>query len=193
MTKRAVTALAASLLMTQVAGAPAQAQTLGDQISQLFAGADAGCDTNVSNALTKAIRNGIDSEVKRAEAALKTPSPISQMGCLDSLLNINLNTLVQVPNVSQMMQGAINAGKQKLCGFARQQMRKATEPLTAALKLPSFQNLGIPGFTPQSTTIEFEEPQLGFGSEGKVILNPRQEPDTRSLEERYNSIGGETE
>ena len=72
---------------------------------------------------------------------------------------------MQVPNVSQMMQNAIDAGKQKLCGFARQQMRKATEPLTAALKLPSFQNLGIPGFTPQSTTIEFEEPQMGFGSE----------------------------
>ena len=100
----------------------ASAQSLGDSVSQLFqTGEGTGCDAGVANALTNAIRSGIETEVKRAEEALQMPAPLADMGCLDNLLNINLDTLISVPSVQGMIQQAMAQGEEAICKYPRRQ------------------------------------------------------------------------
>ncbi|WP_279483541.1 hypothetical protein [Aureimonas sp. SK2] len=145
--------------------APAQAQ---DAIAQLFKNAGAGCDSSVASTLTEAIRSGIEAEVKRAEAALKLPAGVSGLGCLDDLFSINLDTMISLPNLQSLLNGAVAGAEQQLCSFAQEKWAEITEPLTAALQLPSFDRLGIPGFSGSGggMQIQFTTPTVGFGSQG---------------------------
>ena len=170
----------------------ASAQSLGDSVSQLFqTGEGTGCDAGVANALTNAIRSGIETEVKRAEEALQMPAPLADMGCLDNLLNINLDTLISVPSVQGMIQQAMAQGEEAICGYAQQMVSKATQPLQTALSsVPSFENLGIPGFESQSMSIDFEAPQSGFGGEGQINIEaPVDLNEGTALREIYKDLG----
>ncbi|MEC5382743.1 hypothetical protein VSX64_18040 [Aurantimonas sp. C2-6-R+9] len=183
-----------SMLTVAVAATPVQAQGIGDQISQMFKGADAGCNPDVSSSLTEAIRAGIDAEVKRAEAALKLPESISQLGCLDDLFSVNLDTLITLPNINQILDSAVSGAEDQLCGFAQEAWGKVTEPLTAALQLPTFDNLGIPGFDGGSSeaTISIEAPQPGFGSRGQVFMEqPYDMNEGSTLQRTYRELYGE--
>ncbi len=124
--------------------APVHAQ---DAISQLFKSGEGGCDSGVASKLTEAIRTGVETEVKRMEAALKMPAAVSGLGCLDDLFSINLDTMISLPNLQSLLKNAISNAESQVCSMAREQWAKVTEPLTAALKLPSFDNLGIPAST----------------------------------------------
>ena len=170
--------------------APASAQGLDDAISQLFKVDGAGCDQGIANQLTTAIRTGIEQEVQRAEEALKLPKPIADMGCLDSLFNINLDTLISLPNINNILNQAIAAGEAKICSYAQEQFAKLTEPINSALTLPSFDNLGIPGFENSSVSVNFDGPSVGFGSQGQITIDPSYDVNTgTALRELYEQSG----
>jgi hypothetical protein len=147
MRRYSISAAAALLLMA----APAQAQSAGDQIEKLFEttlGANnGGCVDTVRVSLTDAIRAGIDTEVKRAEAALQQPQPIDALGCLDNLMNVNLDIAVPVPDFQGMFNQALSNAENQICSFAQDAWEKVTEPLTSALQLPSFNGLTVETFS----------------------------------------------
>lgn len=184
-----VTTLALTMLAV-----PAQSQGIGDQISQMFKGAEAGCNPDVSSSLTDAIRAGIDAEVKRAEAALQLPQPISEIACLDDLFAVNLDTLITLPNINQILDSALSGAEEQLCGMAQDAWSEVTEPLTAALQLPSFDNLGIPGFDGGGggATINIEAPEQGFGSRGQVFMEqPYDMNEGSTLQRTYRDLYGD--
>jgi hypothetical protein len=155
-----------TLTIAAIVALPMAPAHSADFISQLFKSGEAGCDSGVASKLTEAIRAGIDTEVKRMEAALKMPAGVSGLGCLDDLFSINLDTMISLPNLQGLLKNAISNAESQICSFAQEQWAKITEPLTAALQIPSFDNLGIPGFNSSSTQIEFTTPTIGFGSQG---------------------------
>ncbi|MDF3435247.1 hypothetical protein HKX64_19610 [Sulfitobacter sp. M72] len=85
----------------------AQAQA-NDQILQLFPSGGQGCSDTVKLNLTNAIRSGIEAEVLRGEEALKKPHSIAALGCLDNLLDVNLDIAIQVPNLQGIFQAAVS-------------------------------------------------------------------------------------
>ena len=167
------------------------AQGLGDSVAKLFKVDGAACNGNVAAKLTQAVRSGIEAEVKRAEEALQLPAPLADMGCLDNLFNIDLNTLIQVPSVNGMLQKAVSKGEEAICGYAQEAFGKATEPLQNALgSLPNFENLGIPGYESQSVSVSFEGPSSGFSGQGQVNIDaPVDLNEGTALREIYKNLG----
>ncbi|MBB4000109.1 hypothetical protein [Aureimonas pseudogalii] len=155
-----------TLTIAAIVALPIASVHAQDAVSQLFKSGQGGCDSGVASKLTEAIRAGINTEVKRAEAALKMPAGISGLGCLDDLFSINLDTMISLPNLQGLLKNAISNAESQICSMAQEQWAKVTEPLTAALQLPSFDRLGIPGFNGSTVQIEFTTPQSGFGSQG---------------------------
>ncbi|WP_348764580.1 hypothetical protein [uncultured Henriciella sp.] len=133
-----------------------------DQIEQLFdsmlGGQSGACTDTVKVSLTDAIRAGIDTEVARKEAALQQPKPIDGLGCLDNLMNLDLDIAIQVPDVQGLFDSALSNAEQQICSFAQEAWDKATEPLTSALQLPSFDGISVDSFTGGSSDV------LDFGS-----------------------------
>ncbi|WP_062213174.1 hypothetical protein [Aureimonas sp. AU12] len=155
-----------TLTVAAIVAMPMAPAHSADFVSQLFQSGQGGCDSGVASKLTEAIRGAIDSEVKRAEAVLKMPAGISGLGCLDDLFSINLDTMISLPNLQGLLKNAISNAESQICSMAQEQWAKVTEPLTAALQIPSFDKLGIPGFNGSSTQIQFTTPTIGFGSQG---------------------------
>ncbi|TCT36036.1 hypothetical protein [Martelella mediterranea] len=133
-----------------------------DQIEHLFdsmlGGQSGACADTVKISLTDAIRAGIDTEVARKEAALQQPKPVDGLGCLDNLMNLDLDIAIQVPDVQGLFDSALSNAEQQICSFAQEAWDKATEPLTSALQLPSFDGISVDSFTGGSSDV------LDFGS-----------------------------
>ena len=185
-----------ALLVAVIAALPlsssrASAQALGDSVAKLFKVDGAACNANVAAKLTQAVRSGIEAEVKRAEEALQLPAPLADMGCLDNLFKIDLNTLIQVPSVDGMLKKAVSKGEEAICGYAQQAFGKATQPLQNALSsLPNFENLGIPGYKSQSVSVTFEQPSSGFSGQGQVNIDaPVDLNEGTALREIYKNLG----
>lgn len=140
-----------ALLALALTGAPGSA-TSGDQILQLFPSEGQGCTQTVKLGLSEAIRSGIESEVLRGEEALKQPQPIASLGCLDNLMNLNLDIAIQVPDLSGMFQSAVSQAENKICSFAQEKLSELTAQITDLLQLPSFDFMPIGGLTGNSTT-----------------------------------------
>ncbi|MBX8785573.1 hypothetical protein HBA94_17590, partial [Ochrobactrum sp. GRS2] len=67
--------------------------------------------------LVEAIRSGIDKEVKRHEAALQKPPALDSLGCLDNLMQVNLDFAIQVPDLSQLFKSALSNAEQQICSY----------------------------------------------------------------------------
>ena len=170
---------------------PASAQSLGDSVAKLFKVDGGGCDANVAGKLTQAIRTGIETEVKRAEEALKLPAPLADMGCLDNLFNIDLNTLVKVPSIDGILKKVASKGEEQICGYAQQAFAKVTQPLQDAIgSIPTFENLGIPGFDSKSVSVNFEAPVSGLSGQGQINIDaPVDLNEGTALREIYKNLG----
>ncbi len=142
-------ALSAGLMTITAPFAHAQAN---DQILQLFPSGDQGCADTVKLTLTDAIRSGIEAEVLRGEEALKNPHSIAALGCLDNLLDVNLDIAIQVPNLQGIFQSAVSQAQGQICSFADGKMNELTAQISSLLQLPSFNFLPIGGLTGNSTT-----------------------------------------
>ncbi|WP_019998601.1 hypothetical protein [Aureimonas ureilytica] len=181
-----------TLTIAAIAAIPIAPAHSADFVSQLFKSGQGGCDSGVASKLTEAIRGAIDSEVKRAEAVLKMPAGISGLGCLDDLFSINLDTMISLPNLQSLLKNAISNAESQVCSMAQQQWAKVTEPLTAALQIPSFDKLGIPGFNGSSTQIQFTTPTLEVTSQGgapEIYIRPDL-GDGTMLRENYERLYG---
>lgn len=142
-------ALIAGLALASAPRVDAQAN---DQVLQLFPSEGQGCSDAVKLNLTDAIRSGIEAEVLRGEEALKRPHPIAALGCLDNLLDVNLDIAIQVPNLQGIFQAAVSQAQGQVCAFAETRMSELTARITDLLQLPSFDFLPIGGLTGNATT-----------------------------------------
>ena len=143
------------VVMTQGAMTKVHSQSTtstNDQILQLFPSGGQGCTDTVKLSLTNAIRSGIEAEVLRGEEALKKPLSIGALGCLDNLLDVNLDIAIQVPNLQGIFQSAVSQAQGKVCSFAQNKMYELTAKITDLLQLPSFDFLPIGGLTGNATT-----------------------------------------
>lgn len=179
-----------------VATAPARSAGIGDQIEKLFettlGGKNGGCTDTVRLNLTDAIRAGIETEVKRAEAALKKPKPIDALGCLDNLMNVNLDIAIPVPDFKGLFDAALSSAESQICSFAEEAWKKVTEPLTSALQLPSFNGLNVKGFSSSpKDVLNFEQGKTGLAT-GDYGEDPKgRDAGARSLlRETYEKLYG---
>ncbi|MBX8802918.1 hypothetical protein ACFW0F_22290 [Brucella anthropi] len=164
-----------------------------DQIEQLFKGSGQGCVDTVKINLVEAIRSGIDKEVKRHEAALQKPPALDSLGCLDNLMQVNLDFAIQVPDLSQLFKSALSNAEQQICSYAQEQWNKVTEPLQSALQLPSFNMLQLPGgmgggnvptldYNYSGGSLNLQQPSVGNSG--------RRENDGSLLNDHYNNLYG---
>lgn len=64
---------------------PVRADWISDKLSD-------SCSSASANTLSKSVRDNIEDSMKRAEASIKPPSPVGDMGCLDDLMsNVGIN------------------------------------------------------------------------------------------------------
>lgn len=152
MTPLRVLALLSLSLALMLPTTGARAQSVGDQILQLFPANGQGCTDTVKFSLGEAIRSGIEAEVLRGEEALRPPQPIGALGCLDNLFDVNLDIAIQVPNLQSIFANAVTQAQNQLCGFAQDKMNELTAQITDLLQLPDFNFLPIGGLTGNSTT-----------------------------------------
>lgn len=135
-----------------IASPPSAHAQANDQTLQLFPSGGQGCTDTVKLNLTNAIRSGIEAEVLRGEEALKKPHSIAALGCLDNLLDVNLDIAIQVPNLQGIFQGAVSQAQGQICSFAQDKMNELTSQISSLLQLPSFNFMPIGGLTGNSTT-----------------------------------------
>lgn len=164
-----------------------------DQIEQLFQNSGAGCTDTIKVNLVDAIRNGIDTEVKRHEAALEKPPALGSMGCLDNLFKVNLDIAIQVPDLQGIFNQAVSNAESQLCSYAQDAWNKVTEPLQSALQLPQFNQLQLPSGlgsgTAPSMDFNYQGGQLNFGnpSSGDTQRRTYRSP---LMQEFYNNMYG---
>ncbi|HDZ80918.1 MAG TPA: hypothetical protein ENH56_06690 [Roseobacter sp.] len=151
LTQRCAVVSTVFMSLTIMTAPQAQAQA-NDQILQLFPSGSQGCTDTVKLNLTSAIRSGIEAEVLRGEEALKKPHSIAALGCLDNLLDVNLDIAIQVPNLQGIFQAAVSQVQGQVCSFAEGKMNELTSQITDLLQLPNFNFLPIGGLTGNSTT-----------------------------------------
>ena len=174
----------------------ASADVASDVLGALMPSQDAGCVPAVKVGLTDAIRSGIETEVKRREALIKDPASLSALGCIDQLMDVNIDFAIQVPDVQRLFQNAVSDAESKICRFAASKLQELTAPLQQALSLPSFDAINVPGLSGAGAqSIDFGTINLGAGPGRGDAANatPRQASEgsltERTLRELYG-IGG---
>ncbi|MGH1413502.1 MAG: hypothetical protein ACRBB0_08410 [Pelagimonas sp.] len=181
-------ALVAGLALANAPQAQAQAN---DQILQLFPSGGQGCVDHVKLNLTNAIRSGIEAEVLRGEEALKKPHSIAALGCLDNLLDVNLDIAIQVPNLQGIFASAVSQAQGQVCSFAQDKMNELTSQITNLLQLPNFNFLPIGGLTGNSTTsIGGVDLNTGGGQTGQGVTVNGTTVSPNNLDAVYDLIYG---
>lgn len=167
-------------------------QASADPMDSLFANSGEACLPAVKVNLKDAIRNGIEGEVKRREQALKMPAPLAGLSCLDSLMDVNLDTAIQLPSLNSLFNGALSDAQNQVCSMARDQIEKVTEPLQNAFSIPPIHGLNLPGTGANGgPDIDFGVSNGAIGRFGAEIVNtgPRENAQT-IMDELYRGLYG---
>ncbi len=99
------------------------------------------CSEESRDRLAAATRQKIELSVRRAESSIEPPAPIGELGCLDGLMDINIDVFAPVGPLSQIFSGSLDgvlnqAGDtRRFCRFARRRWNEMTNPLTQPMKL----------------------------------------------------------
>ena len=99
------------------------------------------CSEASRDRLAAATRQKIELSVRRAESSIEPPAPIGELGCLDGLMDINLDVFAPVGPLSQIFSGSLDgvlnqAGdSRRYCRFAQRRWNELTNPLTQPLKI----------------------------------------------------------
>jgi len=127
---------------------PVQADWISDKLSD-------SCSSSSSSALSQSIRDNIEDSMKRAEASIKPPSPVGDLGCLDNLMQdididffsggmggFDLGSMISQVGFDDVLGDMAGGGDPmgQICSFAKEKWGELTEPLQGAmgdLKLPS--------------------------------------------------------
>lgn len=179
-----------AVLSLVLVGSGAQASA-GDQILQLFPTEGQGCTQTVKIGLADAIRSGIESEVLRGEEALKKPQSIASLGCLDNLMDLNLDIAIQVPDLTGLFQSAVSQAENQICSFAQEKLNELTAQISDLLQLPSFDFLPIGGLSGNSTSaVGGVELNVGGGRTGNDFRAGETSISDNNLDEVYRMIYG---
>ena len=99
------------------------------------------CSEASRERLAAATRERIELSVRRAEASIEPPIPNGELGCLDGLMDINLDVFAPVGPLSQIFSGSLDGvlnqdgDSRRFCRFARRRWNEMTNPLTQPLSL----------------------------------------------------------
>ena len=163
----------------------AMAETRVEPAGQLLA--ENGCSAAARTSILDHMRGGIEAAVGRQEAILEFPDAVDRLACLDQLAAIDLDFAVPIPDLSAVLNSALDELAEGVCAFALDKWEDATEPLyrTEAVvndRLAGVYNLGIPGVNrgtvPQTTvsvTSDFNPGTTGVPIYGEE--NARRAPD----------------
>ena len=98
------------------------------------------CSDASRDRLAAATRQKIELSVRRAESSIEPPAPIGELGCLDGLMDINLDVFAPVGPLSRIFSGSLDgvlnqaSDSRRFCRFARRRWNEMTNPLTQPLK-----------------------------------------------------------
>lgn len=132
---------------------PTQADWIRDMTSEH-------CSEQSRSRISRSVRNQIESSVRRSEAAIAPPAPVGDLGCLDGLMGLSIDTFAPVGGLGSLFSGTLDGLVQsgsnparQICGFAQRKWKEATRPLAelalggkAALPAfaDNFQQVNIP-------------------------------------------------
>lgn len=138
---------------------------------------NAACDANVIQQTADAARAKVEDFVSRAEAAIRPPGSIGDLGCLDGLMEAPLDIFSNVGGLLGSLTSGLDAGfgdiGGQICSFANDKWQEVTQPLTGALndlQLPSIGagfnlgNLGGSGNTGSQNGSWTPPPSAGGGT-----------------------------
>ena len=126
--------LATLAMILAIGITPASAEWIHDMMIE-------DCSEESRDRLAAATRQKIELSVRRAESSIEPPAPIGDLGCLDGLMDINIDVFAPVGPLSQIFSGSLDgvlnqAGDtRRFCRFARRRWNEMTNPLTQPLKL----------------------------------------------------------
>ena len=126
--------LATLAMILAIGITPASAEWIHDMMVE-------DCSEESRDRLAAATRQKIELSVRRAESSIEPPAPIGELGCLDGLMDINIDVFAPVGPLSQIFSGSLDgvlnqAGDtRRFCRFARRRWNEMTNPLTQPLKL----------------------------------------------------------
>lgn len=105
------------------------------------------CSDEARSRIAESTRGQIESSVRRSEAAIEPPASIGDLGCIDGLMDVELDWFAPVGGLADLLSGSLDgvvgngADARKICRHAERKWRQITQPLTQPLNLL---NLGLP-------------------------------------------------
>ena len=99
------------------------------------------CSTESRNRLEASVRRNIETSVRRAEASIEAPASIGDLGCLDGLMDANIDFFASVGPLSSVFSNSLDglltgpAGSQRICSFAHRKWNEVTRPLRRPLEI----------------------------------------------------------
>lgn len=113
---------------------PAQADWIKDMTSER-------CSDRSRTRVAASVRDQIEFSVRRSEAAIAPPAPIGDLGCLEGLMSLPIDTFAPSGGLGSLFSGSLDGilngdGSQarQFCGFARKKWMEATRGLAKAKK-----------------------------------------------------------
>lgn len=125
--RRAVLA-AAAVLSWSIASVPASAERMYGRM------AGAGCDDASRRIVAEGSRNTLERSVRVAEAAIQPPRSVSDMGCLDGIFGVEIDTFTPTLDPNAWLRAFdrwVEGIARGLCSFAEDQWARLTSPVTS--------------------------------------------------------------
>lgn len=105
------------------------------------------CSRESRELLAGSVRRDIERSVRRAEASMEPPASIGDLGCLDGLMDVNIDVFAPVGPLSSLFSNSLDGllaapGKpRRICRFAHRKWNEVSRPLMKPLDLLQ---LGLP-------------------------------------------------
>ncbi len=105
---------------------PAQADRLSERMAR------AGCDDASRSIVAERSRQELENSVRIAEQAIEPPRAVGDLGCLDNLLDIDIDTFsgILIDPLSALDRWVEGLGR-AVCNFAERQWAQVTSPITS--------------------------------------------------------------
>lgn len=118
-------ALILSLLLAGLG--PAQADRMAERMNR------AGCDGATQAIVAERSRQELENSVRIAEQAIEPPRAVGDLGCLDGLLDIDIDPFSSggIGDLSSILDQWLDGLGRALCNFAERQWEQATSPITS--------------------------------------------------------------
>ena len=105
------------------------------------------CSEESRDLLADSVRRDIELSVRRAEASMEPPASIGDLGCLDGLMDANIDVFAPVGPLSSLFSNSLDGlltapgTSRRICRFAHRRWNEVSRPLLKPLDLLQ---LGLP-------------------------------------------------